>query len=202
MSEAGEFTPILKTGSGSRGPGQMGCGHGERSGTADFLGGWEAACLALPAEGLGSCPRLHHPLRAPRRRPCFTLACLSQPEQPRERRLLRETFGSDQAAPRPPGWHTARARGPGRLRGHWLPPLPAGRRGHADAQSPPRRRRRNRLREIRAAAALTFPPAQRQGAALRANGAETLTPGRPPGRERWAREQSRRALRLARRGVW
>lgn len=77
-----------------------------------------------------------------------------------------------------PGGRTTRRPGP--VTQPAAPTPPAGCRGHAGAQSPPRRRRRrNRLRQIRAAAVRTLPPARRQGAALRANGAKTLTP--PPG---------------------
>lgn len=88
--------------------------------------------------------------------------------------LRRKMFRSDQAELRPSGQPAACASRRGRVPSPGLPPLPAGRGGHAGAQSPPRRRRRNRLREIR-----TFPPAPRQGAALRASGAATLTPAGP-----------------------
>lgn len=61
-------------------------------------------------------------------------------------------------------------------------PRPSRQQGQARTQSPPRRRRRNRLREVRAGEAGTFLPAQRQEVALRADGAETLTLARPLGR--------------------
>lgn len=173
-------------------------GRGQKLRTSSV--GWRLPAPAYPAGGLGSRAQLHHQLSALGLCPCFTHAC---PRSSNIRSIVSElrskTFCSDQAARRPQGRLPASWRGAvqgGHPAGGARPP---GRRIHAGAQSPPRRRRGNRLREIRAGAAGTFPPAQRQRAALRADGAETLTLARPLGRERWAGNVSLCSLRLARR---